>query len=257
MLPIKDENPHPPGFKPKVTIALIIINVIVFFFEVAVTGQFFEFSNNNAAALFYEWGAVPACIMGESSVTVQQFNVPCPDMPMIGLFSSIFLHGGLMHLGGNMLFLWIFGDNIELKFGRAKFLGIYIIWGLIAGLAHVAGDPNSPIPAVGASGAISGILGAYLVMFPKAKIMTFIMFGFFWRMAHISAKWFLPFWLVFQNILPFLIGGFGFGSGGVAYLAHIGGFVIGLASGYLYKKTHQSEFMYGSRFGSRYGWRGE
>jgi len=257
MLPIRDENPKPPGYKPKVTIALIAVNVIVFFFQVAVTGQFFEFGNNRAAALFYDWGAVPACIMGERSLVVQEFQVSCPDMPIAGLFSSIFLHGGIMHLGGNMLFLWIFGDNIELKFGRLKFLGIYIIWGIVAGLAHVAGDPNSPIPAVGASGAISGVLGAYLVMFSRAKITTFIMMGFFMRMSHIPAKWFLPFWLIFQNILPFLIGGFGFGAGGVAYLAHIGGFAIGLATGFLYKKSHQSEFTYGSRYGSKYGWKGE
>lgn len=253
MFPIRDENPKPPRFKPKVTYALIIINIIVFFFEVAVTGQFFEFSNNRAAALFYEWGAVPACIMGESSITIQQIRVSCPDMPMLGLLSSVFLHGGLMHLGGNMLFLWIFGDNIELKFGRAKYLGIYLVWGIIAGLAHVVGDMYSPIPAVGASGAISGVLGAYLVMFPRAKVTTFLMMGFFWRMLHVPAKWYLPFWLLFQNVLPFLIGGFGFGSGGVAYLAHIGGFAIGLATGYLYKKTHRPEYMYGSR----YGWKGD
>ena len=98
---------------------------------------------------------------------------------------------------------------------------------------------------------------SYLVMFSRARITTFIMMGFFWRMAHIQAKWFLPFWLIFQNIIPLLIGGFGFGAGGVAYLAHIGGFVIGLATGFLYKKTHQSEFMYGSRYGSRYGWKGD
>lgn len=207
MFPIRDENPKPPGFKPKVTYALIIINVIVFFFEVAVTGQFFEFSNNNAAALFYEWGAVPACITGQSTISVQQFQITCPEMSALGLLSSTFLHGGLMHLGGNMLFLWIFGDNIELKFGRAKYLGIYLMWGIVAGLAHVMGDPNSPIPAVGASGAISGVLGAYLVMFPRAKVTTFLMMGFFWRMMHIPAKWYLPFWLLLQNVLPFLIGG--------------------------------------------------
>jgi membrane associated rhomboid family serine protease len=253
LFPIRDENPVPPGFKPKVTYALIAINVIVFFFEVAVTGQFFEFSNSRAAALFYNWGAVPACIMGETSVTVQQIRIACPEMPMTGLLSSMFLHGGLIHLGGNMLFLWIFGDNIEYKFGRAKYLGIYLAWGVVAGLAHVLGDPYSPIPAVGASGAISGVLGAYLIMFPKAKVTTFLMMGFFWRMLHIPAKWYLPFWFLIQNILPFLIGGFGFGTGGVAYLAHIGGFLIGLATGYLYKKSHSSEYMYGTR----YGWKGD
>ena len=250
MFPLRDENPHPPGFKPKVTIALIIINVVIFFYEVAYTGQFWEFSNERAAQLFFEWGAVPACITGESIITAFGIQVSCPTMPYISLLSSTFLHGGLMHLGGNMLFLWIFGDNIELKFGKVKFLGIYLAWGIAAGLAHIVIDPLSPIPAVGASGAISGVLGAYLALFPKAKIMTFMMLGFFWRMMHIQARWFLPFWLVFQNVLPFLIGGFGVAGGGVAYMAHIGGFLIGFASGYLYKKTHSSEFSYGTRYGS-------
>jgi len=250
MLPLRDENPHPPGFKPILTILLIIINVIVFFFEISFTGQFWEFTNVRAAELFYEWGAVPTCITGSNFITTQGFQIPCPDMPYISLISSTFLHGGLMHLGGNMLFLWIFGDNIELKFGRAKFLGVYLLWGMVAGLAHVAVDPTSSIPAVGASGAISGILGAYLALFPRARIMTFLMLGFFWRMMHIQAKWFLPFWLIFQNILPFLISGFGVAGGGVAFMAHIGGFVIGFAFGYFYKKTHGSEFTYGTRYGS-------
>jgi len=250
MFPLRDENPHPPGFKPKVTIALIIINVVIFFYEVAYTGQFWEFSNERAAQLFYEWGAVPACIAGESTITAFGSQISCPTMPYVSLLSSTFLHGGLMHLGGNMLFLWIFGDNIELKFGKVKFLGIYLAWGIAAGLAHIVIDPLSPIPAVGASGAISGVLGAYLALFPKAKIMTFMMLGFFWRMMHIQARWFLPFWLIFQNVLPFLISGFGVAGGGVAFMAHIGGFLIGFASGYLYKKTHSSEFTYGTRYGS-------
>lgn len=244
MLPLRDENPHPPGFKPKVTIALIIANVAVFFYEVAYTGQFWEFGNAAAARMFYEWGAVPACVTGAASVGVQ-----CPEMPYFSLLTSTFMHGGLMHLGGNMLFLWIFGDNIELKFGRAGFLAIYLGWGIAAGLAHVAIGPESVIPAVGASGAISGVLGAYLVLFPRAKIMTFMMLGFFWRMMHIEAKWFLPFWLVFQNLLPFFVSGFGIAGGGVAYMAHIGGFAAGVAVGYAYKKSHRSDYMYGTRYG--------
>ncbi len=253
MMPLRDENPHPPGFKPKVTIALIIINVAVFFYEVAYTGQFWEFGNAQAARLFYEWGAVPACIAGEPFVVNNGFQISCPTIPYASLISSMFMHGGLMHLGGNMLFLWIFGDNIELKYGKIKFLGVYLLWGVVAGLAHIVIDPSSVIPAVGASGAISGVLGAYLALYPNVRISTFLMMGFFWRMMHIKAKWFLPFWLVFQNILPFLIGGFGqAGGGGVAFMAHIGGFAIGYAFGYLYKKSHSSEFSYGTRYGSRY-----
>jgi len=251
MFPLRDENPHPPGFKPKLTILLIIINVAIFFYEVMVTGQFWEFSNASAAQMFFEWGAVPACINGASTIPIQGFQIPCPDIPYVSLISSMFLHGGLMHLGGNMLFLWIFGDNIELKFGRAKFLGIYLVWGIVAGLAHMAIDPDSSIPAVGASGAISGVLGAYLAIFPKVRITTFLMLGFFWRMMHIQARWFLPFWLIFQNLLPLFISGFGVAGGGVAYMAHIGGFAIGFATGYLYKKTHSSEFTYGTRYGSK------
>lgn len=257
MLPLRDENPHPRGYKPVLTITLIIINIIVFAYEVAYTGQFFEFTNEQTFVLFYDWATVPDCVTGSSQVSVDfgmgPLQVSCPPMPLTTLLSSMFMHGGLMHLGGNMLFLWIFGDNIEFKFGKAKFLGIYLIWGVVAGLAHIVVDPTSPIPAVGASGAISGVLGAYLAIFPRTKITTFIMMGFFWRMMHIQAKWFLPFWFIFQNVLPFLIGGFGIAGGGVAYMAHIGGFVIGLATGYLYKKTHGSEFTYGTR----YGWKGD
>jgi len=253
MFPLRDENPHPPGYKPKVTYALIAINVLVFLIEIAYTGQFIEFTNNSAYNLFYNWGAVPNCVTGGTISNINlgegPLQVTCPDAPYVSLLSSIFLHGGAMHLGGNMLFLWIFGDNIELKFGRIKYLAIYLIWGISAGLIHILGDPSSVTPAVGASGAISGVLGAYLVIFPRAKIQTAMMMGFFMRMIHIQARWFLPFWLVFQNLLPFFIGGFGVAGGGVAYLAHIGGFVVGLATGYLYKKTHSSEFTYGTRYG--------
>jgi len=252
MLPLRDENPHPPGFKPKVTIALIIVNVIVFFMQVAYTGQFFDFSNQNAYVMFYNWGAVPACITGESSgIDTGSGILSCPTFPEISLLTSTFMHGGLLHLGGNMLFLWIFGDNIELKFGKIKYLGIYLMWGVSAGLIHILGDTSSVIPAVGASGAISGVLGAYLVMFPKTRIQTFLMMGFIWRMMHIQARWFLPFWLIFQNLLPFFIGGFGVAGDGVAYLAHIGGFVVGLGTGYIYKKMHSSDYTYGTRYGYR------
>jgi membrane associated rhomboid family serine protease len=253
MLPLRDENPHPPGYKPTVTYALIAINVLVFFIEVAYTGQFIEFTNNNAYNLFYNWGAVPNCVTGGTVSNIDfgagPLQVTCPDTPYISLLSSVFLHGGAMHLGGNMLFLWIFGDNIELKFGKIKYLAIYLIWGISSGLINILGDPSSVIPAVGASGAISGVLGAYLVIFPRAKIQTALMMGFFMRMIYIQARWFLPFWLVFQNLLPFFIGGFGVAGGGVAYLAHIGGFAVGLATGYLYKKTHSSDFTYGTRYG--------
>ncbi len=250
MFPLRDENPTPPGFRPTITYALIIVNVIVFFMEVAYTAQFFDFSNQNAFVMFYNWGAVPACIAEDFGTTLGN-RVPCPQFSEVTLLTSTFMHGGLIHLGGNILFLWIFGDNIEQKFGKIKYLGIYLMWGISAGLIHILGDPASTIPAVGASGAISGVLGAYLVIFPRARIQTFMILGFFWRMMHIQARWFLPFWLVFQNLLPFFIGGFGIAGDGVAYLAHIGGFAVGLATGYIYKKMYSPDFTYGTRYGYR------
>ena len=260
MFPLKDENPHPPGFKPRLTIALIIVNVVIFGIQVAITGQFFDFTMADqnrvypdTIKMYFSWGTVPGCVTGE--INAINTGIPeigvlnCPAFPELSLLTSTFMHGGLLHLGGNMLFLWIFGDNIEAKFGRVKYLGIYLMWGIGAGLIHIMGDPGSGVPAVGASWAISGILGAYLVIFPRAKIMTFLMLGFFWRMIHIKAMYFLPFWLIFQNLLPFFIGGFGAAGGGVAYLAHIGGFVLGLAIGFLYKKLHRSDYTYGTRYG--------
>ncbi len=241
MLPIRDENPKPPGYRPYVTYALILINVLVFFWEISVTQQIFEFTNKSAEEILLNYGTVPVVIT--NGIDEHNYGV-------IGsIFSSMFLHAGVIHIGGNMLFLWIFGDNIEFKFGRGKYLTLYLFWGLVAGFVHVLSDPSSQVPAIGASGAISGVLGAYLILFPNAKVVTFIFMGFFTRLARISAKWYLPFWFIFQNVLPALIGSSG---SGVAFFAHIGGFLIGLLSGFIYKKTHSSEFTYGTR----YGWKG-
>ncbi len=242
MLPIRDENPKPPGYKPIVTYALIAINVIVFVGEILFTGQILEFTNQRASVMIMGLGTVPAEIV--NGLIDRDYGV------ITSLFSSMFVHAGVMHIGGNMLFLYIFGDNIEYKFGRAKYLALYLLWGVVAGFAHIMSDPSSQIPAIGASGAISGVLGAYLILFPRAKIVTFLLMGFFTRMTRIPAMWYLPFWFIFQNVLPAVVGSSG---SGVAFLAHIGGFLIGLFSGYVYKKTHRSEFLYGSR----YGWKGE
>jgi|SRR5579885_46628 membrane associated rhomboid family serine protease len=241
MLPIRDENPKPPGYRPYVNYTLIAINIVVFFWEIAVTHQVWEFTNQRAENLFLSYGTIPSVIT--NGFIDHNYSI------VSSILSSMFLHAGLLHIGGNMLFLWIFGDNIEYKFGRAKYLSLYIFWGLIAGFVHVLSDPSSQVPALGASGAISGVLGAYLILFPNAKVVTFIFLGFFARLTRISAKWYLPFWFVFQNVLPAFVGSSG---SGVAFFAHIGGFLIGLVSGFIYKKTHSSEFSYGTR----YGWKG-
>jgi membrane associated rhomboid family serine protease len=238
MIPLRDENPKPPGYKPIVTYALIAINVIVFFWEISVTGQFYEFTNRRAVEIFLNYGTVPSVIT--NGLADRNYGV------ITSIFSSMFVHAGILHIGGNMLFLYIFGDNIEFKFGRGKYLALYLFWGLVAGFVHILSDPSSSAPAIGASGAISGVLGAYLVIFPNAKVVTLLFFGFFIRVIRISAKWYLPFWFVFQNVLPALVGSIG---SGVAFFAHIGGFLIGMFTGFLYKKTHSSEFMYGTRYG--------
>jgi len=238
MIPLRDENPKPPGYKPLVTYALIAINVIIFFWEISVTGQFYEFTNHRAEEIFLNYGTVPSEVT--NGLIDRNYGV------ISSIFSSMFLHAGILHIGGNMLFLYIFGDNIEYKFGRGKYLGLYLFWGLVAGFVHILSDPTSSAPAIGASGAISGVLGAYLVIFPNAKVLTFIMFGFFYRLTRISVKWYLPFWFIFQNVLPALVGSSG---SGVAFFAHIGGFLIGMLTGFLFKKTNRSDFMYGTRYG--------
>ena len=238
MIPLRDENPKPPGYRPLVTYALIAINVIIFFWEISVTGQFYEFTNHRAEEIFLDYGTVPSVVT--NGLIDKNYGV------ISSIFSSMFLHAGILHIGGNMLFLYIFGDNIEYKFGRGKYLGLYLFWGLVAGFVHILSDPYSSAPAIGASGAISGVLGAYLVIFPNAKVLTFIMFGFFYRLTRISVKWYLPFWFIFQNVLPALVGSSG---SGVAFFAHIGGFLIGMLTGFLFKKTHRSDFMYGTRYG--------
>jgi len=240
MLPIKDENPKPSGYKPYVTYALILINVLIFFWEIAVTGQILEFTNKRAEEMLLQYGTVPSVIT--NGLVDHNYGV------ITSIFSSMFLHAGIIHIGGNMLFLWIFGDNIEYKFGRGKYLVLYLFWGLVAGFVHIMSDPSSQIPAIGASGAISGVLGAYLFLFPNAKVMGVLLIGFFMRIR-ISAKWYLLFWFLYQNVFPLLVNSHG---SGVAFFAHIGGFLIGLLSGFIYKKTHGSEFAYGTR----YGWKG-
>lgn len=240
MLPLRDENPKPVGYKPYITYALIALNVLIFLWEIAVTHQWWEFTNKQAENMLLSYGTIPAILI--QGLRDHNYGV------ITSVFSSMFLHASIIHIGGNMLFLWIFGDNVEYKFGRGKFLALYLFWGIIADFLHVVSNPTSAIPALGASGAISGILGAYLILFPNAKVLTLIFMGFFTRIAKISAKWYLPFWFIFQTVLPLLIGS----SGGVAFFAHIGGFLAGLFSGFIYKKTHTSEFTYGTR----YGWKG-
>jgi membrane associated rhomboid family serine protease len=214
MFPVHDDTQRIHG-RPYLNYSLIAVNVILFIYEVVATGNF---TNENATnSLLQKYGAIPNQVLSGNILSV---------------ITSMFLHGGIAHLVGNMVFLFVFGDNIEDKFGRIKYLMIYLMWGAAATIAHslfAVSAGNGDIPAIGASGAISGVLGAYLVMFPRARIYTLI-FAFFITTVRIPAIAFIPFWFILQVILGFLDP-----LSGVAYSAHIGGFLAGLATGYLWK----------------------
>ncbi|WP_417723445.1 rhomboid family intramembrane serine protease [Salipiger sp.] len=205
MFPIRDHNPS--GRTPYVTYALILANVGIF---VSYWGLF---SNPRALnAFFADYALIPALVTQGDGVT--------------GLLTSMFLHGGLTHLAGNMLFLFIFGDNIEDEMGHVRYLGFYLACGLIAGLAQVVSGPLSPVPTVGASGAIAGVMGGYLLLYPRARVDIFIFLIVFFKILPIPAWLLLAVWFGLQ-----IYGGFGAraGDGGVAYWAHAGGFIAGLA----------------------------
>jgi membrane associated rhomboid family serine protease/HSP20 family molecular chaperone IbpA len=214
MFPIHDDTERIHG-RPYVNYSLIAINVIVFVWEVILTGYFSD--QQAVAEIFTNYGAIPISILNGNLVSV---------------LTSMFLHGGIAHLIGNMVFLFVFGDNIEDRFGHIKYLFIYIMWGAAAAIIHsifAVSAGGGTVPAVGASGAISGVMGAYLVMFPRAKIFTVIV-AFFITTVRIPALAYIPFWFILQVILG-LINPFG----GVAYVAHIGGFVAGVGIGYIWK----------------------
>jgi membrane associated rhomboid family serine protease len=214
MFPIHDDTERIHG-RPYVNYSLIGINVIVFVWEVIVTGYFSD--QQAVAEIFSKYGAIPVFILNGD---------------LLSILTSMFMHGGIAHIIGNMVFLFVFGDNIEDRFGHIKYLLIYIAWGTAAAIIHsifAVGSGGGMVPAVGASGAISGVLGAYLVMFPRAKIFTIII-AFFITTIRIPALAYIPFWFILQVIFG-LIDPFG----GVAYLAHIGGFVTGLGTGYVWK----------------------
>jgi membrane associated rhomboid family serine protease len=210
MFPIGDERVHGPA--PVVTIGLIVLNVLAFFIELA------QPSEAALQSFIQAWGVVPR---EYSAVQDLPPTIPLPFWTT--LLTSMFLHGGWMHLGGNMLYLWIFGDNLEKVMGAARFITFYLVCGLAASFAHIVFGPGSGIPAVGASGAISGVLGGYLVLFPKNRIRVLTRGG----IMHVPALMVLGFWIVIQ-----LINGIGSvatttETAGVAYMAHVGGFVAG------------------------------
>ena len=206
MIPLKDDNPT--SGRPIVTYALIISCVLIFLIQLGSesykTGQ-----------LFYSYGLIPSVLMGHNQLPMNLYAVP----GYVTIFTSMFMHGGFMHLIGNMLYMWIFADNIEDNLGPSKFLIFYLLAGTGAAMTQVLMDTYSQVPMVGASGAIGGVLGAYLINHPNARVLVLIPFGFFSQLIKIRALYVLGFWFILQFISS---------GGGVAYAAHIGGFVSGM-----------------------------
>jgi len=220
VIPLRDANPT--RRTPVITVALIVACALVYGYQVLLLAR-----GGDAALgqLITRWGVVPAELVDAlRSGTVAPGEV-------VTLVTSQFLHGSLIHIAGNMLFLWIFGNNIEDRFGRLAFLVFYLVGGIVAGLTQVTIDPTSTVPTIGASGAIAAVLGAYLVLFPGARVTTAIFLVFFYQLIEIPAIFVLGFWFVLQLFDGLgSLGAMGQATtGGVAFFAHIGGFVFGAA----------------------------
>ena len=219
MIPLHDDNPT--TVTPALTVALIVACVLVFFWQLSLGPQL--------ERMIYALGVIPAVLLGHMQLPAQIEVVA----PTATLFTSMFMHGGWMHLIGNMLYLWIFGNNIEDAMGHVRFIIFYLLCGIAAALAQALPDPQSQVPMIGASGAISGVLGAYLLLYPHARVLVAIPFGFYLHTVRIKAGWVLGFWFVLQLINSAATTG---QEGGVAFGAHIGGFVAGLLLVPLFKQ---------------------
>lgn len=212
MIPLHDDNPT--EIVPVVTVAFIAACVLVFLWQMGLGSR-----GNEVAVMAL--GVIPAVLLHKAELPPELALVPSYLTP----FTSMFLHGGVMHLAGNMLYLWIFGNNVEDSMGHVRFVIFYLLCGIAAVFGQVMQNPGSEIPMIGASGAISGVLGAYLLLYPRARVLVAIPLGFFMHTMRLPAAAVLGLWFVMQ-IFSSLVAGTG---PGVAWFAHIGGFIAGLA----------------------------
>ncbi|MBS4015061.1 MAG: rhomboid family intramembrane serine protease [Candidatus Latescibacteria bacterium] len=212
MLPLRDDIPS--YRRPTITYIIVALNVAVFFYQLSLGRGIDDF--------FRFYGAIPSRILSGSGIYT--------------LFTSMFMHGGFWHILGNMLYLWIFGDNVEDGLGKFWFIVMYLLSGLVGSFAHILISPNSTIPMIGASGAVSGVLGCYILLFPKARVLALVPIIFFIRIIMLPAYIFLGFWIFLQLIYG--LGTIGHGAG-VAYFAHIGGFAAGVVFGLLFRKRQK------------------
>ena len=213
MIPLKDDNPT--NTRPIISYGIIGFCVVIFLAQLGLSEQ-------ELRDFTYSYGLIPSVLIGIDQLPDELNKIS----PIGTIFTSMFMHGGWMHLIGNMLYLWIFADNIEDDLGTLNFIIFYSFSGIGAAMSQVLMDVNSQIPMIGASGAIGGVLGAYLINYPNAKVLVLIPFGFFSQLIKIRAIYVLGFWFILQFINSFLSSSSG--GGGVAYAAHIGGFITGI-----------------------------
>ncbi|MEX0749625.1 MAG: rhomboid family intramembrane serine protease [Dehalococcoidia bacterium] len=217
---------------PYVNLAIIVLNLLVFLYEVYLSQDVVRGNVTELDLFIYEWGNVPACTfdeLGRNAALSAEGRAICGEQsqPLLTMITATFIHGGWLHIGGNMLFLWIFGDNVEDTMGHLRYLVFYLLCGVLAGLVHGVTDIDSLQPAVGASGAIAGVMGAYIVLFPRAVV--YVIFGFIFIPLPLPAFVLIGIWIVIQVFFGWASLGVDTASGGVAYFAHIGGFVAGAA----------------------------
>jgi membrane associated rhomboid family serine protease len=203
LIPYKDDNPT--NTFPFITIGIIVLNILIFILEVI--------SQSGMKDVTYTYGAIPYYML--------TFETNQPIHPVLTVFTSMFMHGGLFHLGGNMLYLWIFGNNIEDRLGHIRFILFYSFCGIVSAYVHAITSPHSLTPMIGASGAISGVLGAYLLLFPRATVYTLVFLGFFVTTVKIPALIVIGFWAIIQFVNGLVSTGLD-DRGGVAWFAHIG-----------------------------------
>ena len=222
MIPLRDDNPT--TIQPVVTIILIVLCVLIFLWQLSLGSRGFQ-------TVVMGLGVIPATLLGGRTLPPELALVP----PTLTVFTSLFLHGGWMHLIGNMLYLWIFGNNVEDAMGHLRFVMFYLLCGVTAVLAQSLPNTASTLPMIGASGAISGVLGAYLLLYPHARVLVLVPLGFYTQLVHLPAMAVLGFWFVLQIISTAFSDPH---TGGVAFGAHIGGFIAGMILLPIFKHRH-------------------
>jgi membrane associated rhomboid family serine protease len=232
MIPFRDNIPSRTF--PVITISIILANIFVFLYELGLGRRLEPF--------IAQYGVVPASV----------FAWPQSGLPLIAVglpfLTSMFLHGGWLHLIGNMWYLWIFGDNVEDRLGHLTYLIFYILCGLGAGIVHTVVNYDTVVPSIGASGAIAGVLGAYVISFPSARVLTLLPIFIFWPIIEIPAVFFLGFWFIVQFLSGTASLGAAANTGGVAFWAHIGGFIIGMVLVSMFGRKGRPRYEYSPRY---------